>query len=143
RSTFADFLSMIPTPYAVDLGDIKTSGTLALDALVQGYYSDSLMPGFNISFNIVDGIIQYPCMLGNITNLNINTNISRTEALSFDNTVINVSRMDANFAGNTIKSKLIVKTPITNPDLDAQLLANIDLATLKNVIPMAEGESYS
>src|SRR5690606_12234556 len=74
RSTFADFLSMIPTPYAVDLGDIKTSGTLALDALVQGYYSDSLMPGFNINFNIADGMIQYPGMPGNITNLNINTN---------------------------------------------------------------------
>ena len=145
RSSFADFLSMIPTPYAVDMGDVKTSGNMALDAMVNGYYADNELPGFDINFNIDNGMIQYPGVPGSISNLNINTKIVREDIGNdnMDNMVINVSRLAANFAGNSIDSKLLVQTPMSNPNLDAKLVANVDLATLKNVMPMAEGESYS
>lgn len=140
QSSFHDFLSMIPAAYALDMGGIKTNGTMGFKGMVNGYYADDAMPAMKFDFKIADGMIQYPGMPSNINNLNIDAHINKAdESVSFDGMVINLSRFDADFAGNTLRSKLIVKTPESDPNIEANLNSNIDLASLSQVIPDMEG----
>ncbi len=144
ESSFANFMSMIPTPYAVDLGDLKTDGTLALKVHVNGYYADDAMPAMAIDMMVNNAMVQYPGMPSNISNINVDAHINKPdESLSFDGMVIDVKRLDADFAGNTLRSSLNVKNPESDPNIAAKLLANVDLTSLKTVIPMPEGEELT
>ncbi len=144
ESSFANFMSMIPTPYQVDLGDLKTDGTLALKAHVNGYYADNAMPAMAIDMMVNNAMVQYPGMPSNISSINVDAHVNKPdESLSFDGMVINVKRLDADFAGNTLRSSLNITNPESDPNIAAKLLANIDLESLKTVIPMPEGEELS
>lgn len=140
ESPFANFLSMIPTPYAVDLGDIKTDGTLAINALVNGYYADDAMPAMDLKFKVDKAMIQYPGMPSKIDNLTVDASIVKAdENVSFDGMVIDIPKLNASFGGNTLSASLNVKNPESDPAIIANLLANVDLSTIKNIIPMEEG----
>ena len=143
KSTFKDLLSLIPTPYAVDMGDIDATGKLALNGAAKGKYSDTEIPGFDINLDIDKARIQYPDVPKAIENLNVKTNIKRSAGADLDNLILNVTSLTAAFAGNSLDASLLVKNPMSDPDLSAKLISDINLETLKEVMPMAEGESYS
>ena len=133
---FKDLLSMIPGAFKHHIKGLKTSGEFKIEGNVKGKFKDSLMPAFNLSLLVKDGFIQYPDVPKPIDKLNINIDVNRTEGISLDNTKVSVSKFNMDFGGNPIKISANVKTPISDPDLSADIVANIDLSKIKDVIPL-------
>ena len=54
-----------------------------------------------------------------------------------------VKKFHANFGKNAIDGNLMLRSLMTDPFIQSAITANVDLSTLKDFVPMAEGESYS
>jgi hypothetical protein len=145
KNGLKSFLSMIPSEYLSDMSGVKTDGKMDFHGSVNGMYTETVMPGFDFTFNIENGMIQYPGMPSNISNLNVKSQISMPEGSNMDLLTIKIPTVGANFAGSKIEqsSHFNLSNPMTDPNIDTKILANINLAELEKVIPMAEGESYA
>lgn len=145
KNGLKSFLSMIPSEFLSDMNGVKTDGKLDFQGKLNGMYTETSMPGFDFTFNIENGMIQYPGMPSNISNLNLKSQIAMPEGSNMDLLTVKVPTIGASFAGSKINpsSHFNLSNPMTDPNIDTEILANINLAELKNIIPMAEGESYS
>ncbi|MFB6257958.1 MAG: AsmA-like C-terminal region-containing protein, partial [Flavobacteriales bacterium] len=138
KTKFRTLLSMVPAVYTKSFSKVKTSGKLGLKGHVKGLYSDNSFPGFGLDLEVQDGSFKYPSMPKAAKNIQMDLKVERDEGPSLDNTVVDLSRFHVELAGNPIDMSLLLKTPISDPFIDQSLKANIDLASLQDVIPMKD-----
>jgi hypothetical protein len=142
QTEFKAFLSLIPAIYAQDFEGLTTSGTLGLNGFVKGVYTDTEIPGFDVNFIVENGMFQYPDLPAAITDVFIRTNITNPGG-DPDFTVVDVSQFSLNVAGNPVTFRMNLKTPVSDPQIDAALNGKIDLAQVKDFYPLEEGEAVS
>lgn len=137
EAEFKHFLSMIPADFARDIEDVSAAGTMAFSGFAKGTYSEVDYPGFGIDFSVNDGRFKFPDLPESAENIQIACNISHPGG-NLDNVVVDLSKFHVEFAKNPINMRFLVKTLITDPDLDAAISANLDLASINKVVPMEE-----
>lgn len=142
QTDFKAFLSMIPAMYTEDFDGLETSGTLAFNGFVKGIYNEETIPGFGLNIEVDNGMFQYPDLPAAVTDVFIRTNIENPGG-DADYTVVDVSRFTLNMAGNPIEARLNLKTPVSDPQIDASLKGKIDLSGVGNFYPLEEGEQLS
>ncbi|MBP6089854.1 MAG: hypothetical protein KA521_01260 [Crocinitomicaceae bacterium] len=142
QATFKDFLSLIPTFYQSGYESIITKGSLDFGGFLKGKMDDKNMPAWDFKLNVANASIKYPDLPGTIKNIVIKAASRFKGGSNMDNMTVDVDKFHADFAGNTLDATLKMRNPMTDPLLIASVLANVDLASLKQVIPMGEGESY-
>jgi hypothetical protein len=143
KATFKEFLSLIPTFYQSGYESMVTKGNLALGGYVKGIMDDKNMPGWDFKLNVDKASIKYPDLPGTISNIIVAAGSKFAGGEDMDKMTIDVEKFHADFVGNTIDANLKMRNPMTDPLLISKIVAKMDLATLKNVIPMGEGESYT
>lgn len=141
-NSFKSFLSLIPAVYSTDFDDVKADGNLTIDGSVKGIYNDEKLPSFNINLAAEDGMFQYPDLPKAVTNINIQSNFSNPGG-SADRTIIEVSAFDLTMGNNPVRANLTVKTPLSDPDINAKINGEIDLATVKEYYPLEKGSEMS
>lgn len=142
KNNVSSFFSLIPGAYTDDFSNIKSAGKLAFNGFVKGTYGEKSMPGFAFNLLIENGMIQYPTLPGAISNLQVKTTITNPGG-DADKTVIDVSKFHADLAGVPVDARLIVRTPVSDPDLDAALKGRIDLGKVKDYLPLEKKTSLS
>jgi hypothetical protein len=55
-----------------------------------------------------------------------------------DKMVVDLKRFAMKMAGNPVEARMYLTTPMSDPNVDAELKANMDLASVKKVVPMKE-----
>lgn len=143
EQTFKSLLSMVPGVYTADFNDIKTDGKLSIDGFARGKMDSIVMPGFDFNLNVSNAWFKYPDLPSKLDKIALALNINRTEGADLNNTVVNLNKMHAEFDENTLDATLIVKNAMTDPKIKSDIKAFVDLAKLKNVIPVTEGEDYN
>ena len=143
KATFKEFLSLIPTFYQSGYESMVTKGNLSLGGYVKGIMDDKNMPGWDFKLNVDKASIKYPDLPGTISNIIVAAGSKFAGGEDMDKMTIDVEKFHADFVGNTIDANLKMRNPMTDPLLISKIVAKMDLATLKNVIPMGEGESYT
>ena len=143
KQSFKSLLSMVPGVYTADFNDIKTDGTLAIDGYVKGKMDSLVMPGFDFNLNIGNAWFKYPDLPSKLDKIAVDLNVNRKEGADLNNTVVNLKKMHAEFDKNTLDANMIVKNAMVDPHIKSDIKAFIDLAKLKNVIPVSEGENYN
>ncbi len=137
NNSFKSFISLIPAFYMDGYEDIKTSGDFNISGWAKGVYNEKEMPSFNINMSVKDASFQYPDLPKSVNNINISTTIvSKTSDL--DDMVIDVSEFECKIANNPLSFSMILKTPLSDPNLDAKVKCDIKLSSIKDVIPMDE-----
>jgi hypothetical protein len=144
QSDFRNFLSLIPGAYTTDFANVKTAGKLSFTAYLKGLYSEkqNKMPGFGLKFNIADAMVQYPGVPKSISGINVDCNIDDASG-DPDATKIDVNKFHVDFGGNPIDATLHVATPVSDASLDGTLKCNIDLATMKDVMPLSKDDQLN
>ena len=140
QTDFKAFLSLVPAVYATDFDGLKTSGTMAFNGFVKGVYSENSMPGFGLTIDVENGMFQYPDLPAAVTDVFVKTRI-HNPGPDPDLTVVDVSRFSLKMAGNPVDFRMLLRTPVSDPDIDAMLKGTIDLGRVKDFFPLAEGES--
>lgn len=143
KATFKDFLSLVPAFYHSGYENMVTKGQLALNGFVKGKLDDTNYPAWDFNVSIDGGRIQYPGLPGAINNIDLIAGSVFQGGENMDLMTLDVPKFHADFAGNVIDANLKMRNPMTDPLLDSKIKAKVDLATLKKVMPMAEGESYN
>ncbi len=142
QSEFRNFLSLIPAVYSENFKDLKSSGTMKLDGGIKGRYNAGSMPGFNLNVNIDKGMFKYPSLPSSVANVFVDLKIKNPDGIP-DHTTINLSRLHAEMNGNPFDAKLILKTPVSDPDIDAFLKGKIDLSGISKFVPLEKGTTLS
>ncbi|MCD4694784.1 MAG: hypothetical protein K8S16_00980 [Bacteroidales bacterium] len=136
---FKHFLSMVPAVYAKDFEAVETSGKLSFNGHVKGLYNEANLPSFDINLEVSDAMFKYPGLPEAVSNVNINTRIY-SKGGDADNTVIDVSRFHLDLGKNPVDLYLLVKTPVSDPDISGKLKGTLNLSDIQKFYPLEEGE---
>jgi uncharacterized protein involved in outer membrane biogenesis len=148
QTEFKSILSLIPSVYSKDFADVKTAGKLKLDGFAKGTLhsekdsTKNTYPSFDLKLAIADAMFKYPSLPKAVNNINIDVHVSNTKNY-LDATVIDVNKFHLEMAGNPINMWAHVKTPISDPDLSAEIKGMINLASVKEFVPMEKGDEMS
>lgn len=144
QSEFKSFLSLIPGAYTKDFASVKASGKLSFDGFLKGLYSEkqNKMPGYGLNFQIIDGSVQYPSVPKAVSAINIDCKIDDASGVP-DATKIDVNKFHIDFGGNPVDATLHVSTPVSDANMNGALKCSLNLATLKDVMPLEQGDQLT
>lgn len=140
---FKDLLSLVPTFYQTGYESMLAKGDMKLDGAVKGRLDEKNLPGWDFNLDVKNASIKYPDLPGSINNITIDAGSQFGGGSNLDKMTIDVSKFHAAFVGNLIDAYVKVRNPITDPLIDSKVKANINLATLGKVVPLADGEAYN
>lgn len=148
QTDFKAILSLIPSVYSKDFGSVQTSGKLALDGYAKGTYHSSAdgksdkYPAFAVNLKVDNAMFKYPSLPKSVNNINIDVHVEDTKDY-LDAMVIDVNKFHLEMAGNPVNMWAHVKTPMSDPDLSAEIKALIDLTSVKEFIPLDKGDEVN
>ena len=142
EASFKSLLSMIPAIYMTDFDGLKTSGKFSMDGWAKGVYNDITMPAFGVTMKVKDAMFQYPDLPQKVDQINMLMTLVSPSS-DMDKMKIDVDQFHFSMAGNPMDIKLKLRTPMSDPDIDAQFKGKFDLASLGKVYPLDEGMAMS
>lgn len=142
QTAFKSILSLVPAVYMTDFASVKTKGKLALDGYAKGLYTATSLPAFGLNLKVNDAMFKYPDLPKAVNNIAIDLNINNPGG-SEDNTIIDLKRFHLEIGGNPIDMNLKVSTPISDPNIDAGFKMGLDLASIKDVMPLEKGDEMN
>ncbi|MEI6489602.1 MAG: AsmA-like C-terminal region-containing protein [Bacteroidota bacterium] len=142
QTEFKNILSLIPGVYTKDFKDVKTSGTLALNGFAKGIYNDKKLPAFGVKLLIANAMFQYPSLPKSVNNIQVDLAVDNKTGLT-DATVIDLNKFHVEMAGNPVDATMHVSTPVSDANIAAQIKAKINLASVKDVVPMEKGDNLT
>lgn len=142
QADFKSILSLIPAVFSKDFAGLQASGKLALDGFAKGIYNASSLPAFAVNLGIDNGMFKYPSLPKSVNNVNVDVKVNNPTGV-LDATVIDVNKFHVEMAGNPIDLTAHVKTPISDPAIKAGLKGIIELASVKEFIPLEKGDNLN
>ena len=142
ENTFKAFLSLIPAIYAKDFENVKTSGTMAFDGFVKGLYNDVSIPAFAVNLKVANGSFSYPGLPGNVSDVNLQAAIANPDGV-MDHTTVDVPRMHLSMMQNPVDISLAVRTPVSDPDINATVKGTVNLANVSKIYPLGDKTKVS
>ncbi|HEX8517123.1 MAG TPA: AsmA-like C-terminal region-containing protein [Bacteroidia bacterium] len=142
QTEFKNILSLVPGVYTTDFKDVKTSGKLTLDGFAKGIYNDKKMPAFGCKLLIQDAMFKYPSLPKSASNIQVDLHVDNKTGEP-DATVIDLNKFHVDLGGNPIDAVMHVSTPVSDANIDAKVMAKINLATMRDIIPMEKGDDLN
>ena len=137
QTSFKTLLSLIPAVYMKDFEDLKTSGEFTLSGSAKGIYSDadSTLPDIALVLKINNGLISYPDLPDQISNIKMDSRLF-ADGKDLDGTTVNVDAFHMELAGNPFDMTFALRTPMSDPDFSGSMIGKIDLTALSKAIPL-------
>lgn len=135
---FKEFLSLIPVIYKNDFKDIKTSGTAKFDGFVKGTYSANQMPAYAVNLQISNGSFKYPDLPQSVNDIQISMKVNNPDGIT-DHTIVDIQKGHLAFGPTPIDFRLLLKTPVSAPWIDAACKGHLDLASMQKFVKMEDG----
>lgn len=139
KTDFGTLLSLVPAAFASDLKGVQLSGKAGFSGHVKGIYAEQSMPGFGLVVDVDNGRFKYPDLPAAVEDIFVDLKVSSPGGRDLDGTVVDLKRFALKMAGNPVEARLHLTKPISDPNVDAELKANLDLASVKQVVPV-EGQ---
>jgi AsmA-like protein len=127
---FRDILSLVPAIYAHDFEKVKTAGTIAVSGQVKGEYGDSVFPSFALKTKVDNAAFQYPDLPLPARDIFLDLAITNPGG-SADSTVVKLNRFHLLLGRNPVDANMVLRTPISDPDVDLRVKGKVDLADVR------------
>ncbi len=142
ETQFKHILSLVPAVYARDFESVETKGKLALDVFARGKMVGESYPAFGVNLGITDAMFHYPDLPKSVDDIQIAVNV-KSPGGDLDNTIVDVSKFHLNIAENPFDMSVYVSTPMSDPFLKAAFDGSLDLGSIKDVVPLEQGEELN
>lgn len=139
KSDIGALLSLVPAEFAADMEGVDMTGTASFNGFVKGTYNETTLPGFGVRINVDNGRFKYPDLPASVEQIFVDANIQSPQGSDMDGLVVDLKRFALQMAGNPVEARMHLSTPISDPRVDAALKADLDLASVQQVVPMADG----
>ena len=134
-TNFRSILSLVPAVYAHDFQKVKTAGTIAVNGKVKGEYGDSAFPSLVLNAKVENAAFQYPDLPLPARDIAMDLSITNPGG-SADSTVVRLQKFHMLIGRNPIDANLVLRTPISDPDVDARVAGKIDLADVRRTVKL-------
>ncbi len=137
ETEFKNILSLIPGVFMEGFEDIKTEGKLSFDALVQGKYDTTSMPGFKVNLLVDDAMFKYPDLPSAVENIAVDLKVVSTQD-KMEEMLVDLKKLHLDMGSNPVD--LVSKIKMLGSFEKMRVLANadakVDLAQVKNFYPI-------
>ncbi len=134
-SDFRELFSLIPNAYIEGYENVDVKGQFRLAGSVKGRYNDLQYPAIKIDAEVKDGAVKYPDLPMGIDQISADLNIDSPEG-DLDGMFIDLARFTMKIDDNPFGGYLKLRTPMSDPDVDARVKGTLDLAELAQAFPM-------
>jgi uncharacterized protein involved in outer membrane biogenesis len=134
-TNFRHILSLVPAIYAHDFQSVKTSGTIAVSGRVKGAYGDKAFPSFALNAKVDNGAFQYPDLPLPARDIFVDLAITNPGG-DADSTVVRLERFQVRVGRDPIKAGLVLRTPVSDPDVDLHLTGKLDLGDVRRTMKL-------
>ncbi len=138
QNEFKSFLSLIPALYTKDFKDLQSKGKMAFDGFVKGTFNDKQMPAFGLNLSVDGGWFKYPALPAPVENVNMKLNVNNPDG-NLDHTLVNLSKLHLELAGDPFDARLKASTPISDPFVDFAVKGKVVLDNIAKIAPIPEG----
>lgn len=136
-NNFKDLLSLIPNAFIKGYEAVKANGTFNLHADAKGTYNatTSELPAFNVDLKVDNANVKYPDLPLGIDNINTQLAI-QSPSSNLNDMKIDVDRFTVKIGNNPFEAQFKLRTPISDPQLNAVANGKINLEELSKAFPM-------
>lgn len=144
QNDFKSLLSMVPNAYIKGYENVSASGQFNLAAETQGILipEKEVYPAFKVQLDVDNGKVKYPDLPLGIDKIFAKVNVNSPSS-NLNEMVVDVNRFAVQIGNNPFDARFRLKTPISDPDLDAEAKGKIDLKQLSQAFPMEGIEELS
>jgi AsmA-like protein len=134
-TNFRSILSLVPAVYAHDFDKVKTSGSFTVNGRVKGEYGDSAFPSFALNAKVNDAAFQYPDLPLPARSIFLDLALTNPGG-SADSTVVKLDRFHMLLGQNPVDAGLVIKTPVSDPNVDFRVKGKVDLADVRRAMKL-------
>ena len=134
-SSFKNFLGVIPSAYAANLDNVKTTGDFTVVGFAKGLYSDTTVPKFNIDIASNNASFKYPDLPKSVQNIVIDTRIINETGILND-TYVSLDNLSFKIDQDVFNAKANIRNITQNAIVDAALKGTINLTNLSKAYPI-------
>lgn len=135
---FKSILSLIPAMYTKEFAGIKTSGEASLAGFVKGRYDAKHIPAYHVDMTIKNGFFQYPDLPKPVKNINLIVKTDNPDGIT-DHTVVDIPQGHIEMEETPFDFRLLLKTPVSDPYIDAAAKGRLDLAKVAQFVKLEGG----
>lgn len=135
---FKSILSLVPAMYSKDFAGIKTSGQASLSGSVKGRYDGQHIPAYHVDLEVKNGFFQYPDLPRPVKNINLVVKTDNPDGVT-DHTVVNIPQAHLEMEETPFDFRLLLKTPVSDPYIDAAAKGRLDLAKIVQFVKLEGG----
>ncbi len=134
---FKNLLSLIPGSYSKDFKDVDADGKVKLAGNAKGTFNaaKNQMPAFKLNLEVANGRFKYPDLPMGIKDIATVVNINSPSS-DLDKMQIDIPNFKMILGQNPFEAKFKLKTPISDPDVDAKIKGILNLADLAKAFPV-------
>lgn len=133
-------MALVPEEFTGDLDEYKFVGNVAFNGWAKGVLNDIDIPLFGLHLSVENGSFHYADLPKSAENIEIKTDIALENSKDLNSLVVDVNQFDLDLGGNPISASLNLINPMTSMDVKSNVKAMIDLASLKDVMPIEKGD---
>lgn len=137
ETSFKSLLSMVPAVYMKDFEEVETDGQLSLSGTIKGKLTQEHTPSADVRLKVDNARFSYPDLPKSAENIRIDVDV-HYDGVQNDNSKLDVNAFHVELGENPVDLEMHVITPVSDPQLNANLDAGIDFASLKDVVPMED-----
>lgn len=136
-NSLKEIISLVPGAYTKDYGKVEALGDVKFSGYVKGNYNavKEQLPTFAFDIDINKGKVKYPDLPMGINDINSAISI-KSPSSNFDDMVIDIPRFNLNVGEDPFEGRLLLKTPLSDPDIDTKMKGKLDLSQLAKAFPM-------
>ena len=134
-SSFKNFLGLVPEAYSGNLATVKTEGDFTVKGKINGMYTDTTVPKFNLAIASNNASFKYPDLPKSVQNIIIDTKIINETGILND-TYVNLDKLSFRIDQDVFDAKANIKNVVENPLINADLKGTINLSNFAKAYPV-------
>jgi hypothetical protein len=134
-SSFKNFLGLVPESYSGNLDAVKTEGDFSIKGKVNGVYTDTTVPKFDVAIASNNASFKYPDLPKSVENIVIDTKIINETGVLND-TYINLDKLSFKIDQDVFDARATIKNVVENPLVNADLKGTVNLSNFAKAYPV-------
>lgn len=134
-SSFQNFLGLLPSSYAANIKDVKTTGDFTVSGFAKGLLADKTVPKFKVEIASNNASFQFPNLPKKVESIVIDTKIIN-ETGNTNDTYVNLDKLSFRIDQDVFNAKANIKNMAENALVDAEMKGIINLANFSKAYPV-------
>jgi hypothetical protein len=141
---FKELFSVLPIASMADLDGLRAEGSFGLRAEIKGEMDleNEVYPPFNLRAEIDNGMVKYPDMDIPLESIKLDLEVLSPETV-LDAMTVDLRSFSFTAAGNPFNGDFFMSTPVSDPNIRANVNGRLDLRDMSRIFPVEGMEQLS